>query len=267
MKRGQALAKRFGEQAVKPNPSIERTSPGKPGAASHLKRWAASASEACGVQKGISMLSSVKKLLVLFGTLLLWNVSYAQVSPRIGDWWTFEVSDERQGRSTSSEVTRKVIALEADLMVLEVTTRRPEGDRKSRETRDMNLNILESGNLLYKPHLDLFRMPLVAGKRTYSIERVQIDSGRVVKMAGEIDVMPPQKIMTSAGEFEGQEVVANGRYLDPKTGDSSRYQTQAWFAPAVGFWVRQDHLERNTRDTADFSRTKVSLKAFQLQPR
>jgi hypothetical protein len=29
-----------GSRAVMPNPSIERTSPSKPGAASHLKRWA-----------------------------------------------------------------------------------------------------------------------------------------------------------------------------------------------------------------------------------
>jgi len=213
------------------------------------------------------MASFVKKLSVLFGALLLWNVSSAQVSPRVGDWWTFEVSDERQGRSTSSEVTRKIVAIDGDLMIIEVTTRRADGERKARETRDMNLNVIESGNLQYRPHLDLFRMPLATGKRAYAIERVQIDSGRVVKMAGEVEVMPSQKIATGAGEFEAQEVIANGRYIDPRTGDSSRYQTRAWFSPNVGFWVKQDFLERNIQDTGDFIRTKVTLKMYQLQPR
>jgi len=206
-------------------------------------------------------------LSVFLGILLLCGVGHAQISPRVGDWWTHDVSSERQGKTTTSEVTRKVVGLEEGLIILEVTTRWSEGERKTRETRDMNLNIVQSGNLLYKPHLDLFRMPLAIGKRAYAIERVQIDSGRVVKMTGEVSVMPVEKIQTGAGEFDGQEVVADGRFIDPKTGDSSRYQTRAWFAPAVDFWVKQEFFERNIQDTADFSRTEVQLKAFTLQPR
>ena len=213
------------------------------------------------------MAISVKQLSVLFVAVLLWNVSSAQISPRVGDWWTFEVSDERQGRSTSSDVTRKIVAIEGDLMIIDVTTRRADGERKSRETRDMNLNVIESGNLQYRPHLDLFRMPLATGKRAFAIERLQVDSGRVVKMAGEVEVMPSQKVATGAGEFEAQEVIANGRYTDPKTGDSSRYQNRAWFSSSVGFWIKQDFVERNIQDTADFIRTKVTLKKYELQPR
>jgi len=213
------------------------------------------------------MPSLTKYFSVFFGLLLLCGLSHAQISPRVGDWWTHDVSSERQGKATTSEVTRKVVGLEEGLMILEVTTRWSEGERKTRETRDMNLNIVQSGNLLYKPHLDFFHMPLAIGKRSYAIERVQIDSGRVIKMAGEVSVMPAQKILTGAGEFDGQEVVADRRFTDPKTGDSSRYQTRAWFAPAVDFWVKQEFFERNIQDTADFSRTKILLKAFQLQPR
>ncbi len=86
-------------------------------------------------------------------------------------------------------------------------------------------------------------------------------------MVGEVEVMPTEKMVIAAGKFEAQEVVARGRYVDPKSNESSRYQTRAWFVPEVGFWVKQDFLERNKQDTADSIRTKVVLKAYQLQPR
>jgi putative acetyltransferase len=39
--RGVVVPNALMRKALAPNPSIERTSPGKPGAASHVKRWAA----------------------------------------------------------------------------------------------------------------------------------------------------------------------------------------------------------------------------------
>ncbi|PIQ56684.1 MAG: hypothetical protein COW02_00310 [Comamonadaceae bacterium CG12_big_fil_rev_8_21_14_0_65_59_15] len=215
---------------------------------------------------GPLMRNTITACLMVFTTICS-QATWAQVVPQIGDQWIFELSNERRGTFTTSEVTRKVVAFESDFYVFEVITRHADTVTSVRETRDSNLNIVESGNIRYKPSLDLFRLPLVVGKRSYAIERLQIDSGRVVKMAGEVQVFPPTKMVTAAGEFEVTEVMAKGRYIDPKTDQSSRYQTRAWFAPTIGFFVKQEFFERNIEDTKDTIRLKLEIKSFKLQLR
>lgn len=197
-------------------------------------------------------------------TLLAGTQVFAQALPKVGDWWTFDVSEQGNGKSSSYESTRKILAIEGDLFIIEITTVANGVERKFRETRDQNLNIVESGKLRYKPNLDLFRIPLAAGTRSFEIERLQTDSGRVVKMAGTVEVLPVTKVKVMDSEVEAFEVTSNGRYIDP-AGASSRYQTKAWFSPSVGFVVKQEFFERNNQDTFDAIRSTAVLKAFQRQ--
>jgi hypothetical protein len=185
--------------------------------------------------------------------------------PIVGDYWVFEM--EGLNIKGKAETTRKVVAIDGDLTIYESITKKTTGEYKYRETRDKNLNLIESGDLLYIPNLDLFRLPLTAGKREYSIERKQIDRGRMIKMKGVIEVFPPQKVQTMVGDFDAFEVKAVGRYIEPKTGRFSRYQTRTWFAPAVGFFIKLEHFERNVEDNAYAHRTKYELKSYDLQPR
>jgi hypothetical protein len=197
--------------------------------------------------------------------LLAGSQVFAQTLPKVGDWWTFDVSDQGNGKSSTYESTRKIVAVEGDLFVLEITNVVNGVERKFRETRDQNLNIVESGRLHYKPSLELFRLPLAVGTRSFEIERLQTDIGRVVKMAGTVEVLPLSKVKAIDREVDAHEITSNGRYIDPATGASSRYQTKAWFAPSIGFIVKQEFIERNNQDTADGIRVSLVLKAYQRQ--
>jgi len=185
--------------------------------------------------------------------------------PMVGDYWVFDM--EGLNIKGNAETIRKVVSIDGDLTIYESLTKKTTGEYKYRETRDNNLNLIESGNLLYIPNLDLFRLPLMVGKRDYSIERKQIDSGRMIEIKGVVEVFPPQKVKTMAGDFEAYEVKAIGRYIEPKTGQFSRYQTRTWFAPAIGFFVKLEHFERNVDDNAYAHRTKYELKSYHLQAR
>ena len=208
------------------------------------------------------------KRFVLFSVLLITGYqAHAQMPLAAGDRWTFDATNEYQGKVVTSEITRQVTQTEPELIRLEVITKSSGADTKMSETRDRNLNIVESGKLRYIPNLGLFQFPLTAGKREFAIERLQIESGRMIKMEGTVEVFPMQKTSVPAGEFDTFEIVANGRFIDPKASTSSRYQTRAWYAPKVGFFVKQENLERNNQDTANFSQYKAELKSFELQPR
>lgn len=61
------------------------------------------------------------------------------------------------------------------------------------------------------------------------------------------------------------ELVSNGRFIDPATGASSRYQTKVVFASSVGFYVWQEFFERNVQDTADATKATYVLRAYQRQ--
>lgn len=200
---------------------------------------------------------------LLFG---ICNLAFAQAEHRllVGDSWTYSVSSQRDGRSTFSEVVRTVVALDGVKSTFEVVARSAGSETRSGESRDENLNIVESGNLKYIPHLNLFQFPLVEGKRSFDIQRQQIDSGRMIRMAGEVDVRPLMKVATPIGDFEAHEVISSGRFIDLKSGASSRYETRAWYAPAAKFIVKQKFFERNIADTADFSVLTYELKAMKL---
>lgn len=203
--------------------------------------------------------------LVLLFALACPMTGFSQDMPKNGDWWTFAVSDERNGKKSSYELTRKIVGIENQLILMEMIHRSKEGERTSRETRDMHLNIVESGRLVYTPSLDLFRMPPVPGSRPFDIARKQLDSGRVVRMTGTVQTMPMTKVRVLDGETDAHEFVVSGRYVDPASGASSRYETRAWFAPSVGFIVKQEFFERNVADTVDAIRTSYHLIAYGKQ--
>lgn len=197
--------------------------------------------------------------------LLAGTQVFAQALPKVGDWWAFDVSDQGNGKSSTYESTRKIVAVEGDLFLIEITTVANGVERKFRETRDQHLNIVESGRIRYKPNLDIYRIPMVPGIRNFNIERVQTDSGRTIRMEGTVEVFPMSKINVLDHEVDAYEVVSDGRFVDPATGSSSRYQTSSWFAPSVWFYVRQEFFERNSQDTVDAIKSSFVLKACQRQ--
>lgn len=84
-------------------------------------------------------------------------------------------------------------------------------------------------------------------------------------MEGAVEASPMSNIKVLDQEVDAHEVVSNGRYIDPASGSSSRYQTRSWFAPSVGFYVRQEFVERNSQGTVDAIKSTFVLKAYQRQ--
>ena len=111
---------------------------------------------------------------------------FAQTLPKVGDWWAFDVVEHRSGKVFNYVSTRKVVGLEGDLFVIEITAVDNGVEKKFQETRDQNLNLVESGRLRYKPNLDLFQFPLVPGTHaTSTSERVQWPTARSGRSACE----------------------------------------------------------------------------------
>lgn len=207
------------------------------------------------------------KLLGASLTLTLASLSFGQpVAPlSVGDNWTFTATFEREGRLELAEVTRSVAAVQDNLYVFEVVTRRDTSESRSRETRDRDLNLIESGSTRFSPRLDMMRLPLVVGQRAYSVLRQEIGSDRVRWMEGMVQTLPPGRVSTGAGEFNAYELATNGRNIDPRSGAATEYQARAWYAPEVGFFVKQEFFERNPNNTAFVARGRLDLKSYQRQ--
>jgi hypothetical protein len=208
----------------------------------------------------VSALRGVCVAMLLAGTQV-----FAQTLPKVGDWWAFDVVEHRNGKVFNYVSTRKIVGIEGDLFAIEITAVDNGVEKRFRETRDQNMNIVESGRIRYKPHLGLFQFPLVPGTRNFSIERTQTDSGRTIRMEGAVEVSPMTKVKAVDTEVEAYEVVSNGRFIEPATGASSRYQTKVLFAPSVGFYVWQEYFERNPQDTADATKATYVLRAYLRQ--
>lgn len=207
--------------------------------------------------------SAVRGLFIAM--LLAGTQAFAQALPKVGDWWAFDVVEHRNGKTFNYVSTRKIVGMDGDLFVIEITAVDGGVEKKFRETRDQNMNIVESGRLRYKPNLDLFQFPMVAGKRSFSVERIQTDNGRTLRMEGVVEVSPATKVKAADTEVEAYELVSNGRMIDPAAGTSNRYQTKVLFAPSVGFYVWQEYFDRNPQDTADGIKATYVLKGYQRQ--
>lgn len=179
----------------------------------------------------------------------------------------FEQENWGSNGSARSEVTRIVTSVESDRLVFDVIGRGDRGERKGQEIRTIQLNLVEAGNLRFRPFQDVFRFPLTVGTRTFAIERVQVDTGRTIRMEGVVDTRALQKIRIPAGEFDTHEIVVSGRYIDHASGNSSRYESRVWYSPSVNFYVKQMFYERNAADTVDFIRLNQEMKSFELKQR
>jgi hypothetical protein len=209
-------------------------------------------------------------MLLILATSLLMAVGATAQTPhplKVGDTWVFGTTNERAGFKGEQESTWRVTSVDGEIASIEVVSRNEFGTSFGRHTRDRNLNLVDAGNFAYRPALELTSESVKVGVREVSIERVEKDTGRLIRLVGEIETRPSSKLQTQAGELEVTEIVFKGKFVDPKTNQTSRFENRLFYAPAARVVVKQEFFERDTLDRRDMSRTTLDIKSFSLQPR